>query len=190
MVATVRALFIGRFQPFHRGHLKVVVDTAAWADELILGIAAATDSFSLDNPFTAGERAEMLDLAMREAGISRARTVALPDIHNHAIWAGYVVSLCPPFDVLVGHNPVTLELFRREGHEVREVPLYSRSRYSGTRVRRLMAEGDASWEGLVPPAVARYIRDIDGDGRMRRMAGAGAPAAPRRPAGRGRHGRG
>lgn len=181
----VRALFIGRFQPFHKGHLRVATDTVAWADELILGIAAATDSFSLENPFTAGERAEMIDLAMGEAGVRRARTVAIPDIHNHAIWAGYVVSLCPPFDVLVAHNPVTLELFREEGYEVREVPLHSRSRYSGTRVRRLMAAGDGRWEGLVPPAVARYIRDIDGDGRMRRMAQ--APAAATTP-GRARKG--
>jgi nicotinamide-nucleotide adenylyltransferase len=123
----------------------------------------------------------MIDLAMREAGITRARTVTIPDIHNHAIWAGYVVSLCPPFDVVVAHNPVTLELFREEGFEVREVPLHSRSRYSGTRVRRLMAAGDGRWEGLVPPAVARYISDIDGDGRMRRMAESPAGVAPRHP---------
>lgn len=182
----VRALFIGRFQPFHRGHLRVVQDTAGWADGIVLGIAAATDSFSLENPFTAGERAEMIDLAMREAGIGQARTVAIPDIHNHAIWAGYVVSLCPPFDVVVAHNPVTLELFRKEGFEVREVPLFSRSRYSGTRVRRLMAAGDDRWVALVPPAVARYIRDIDGDGRMRRMAEAPPAATPPRGGAKGR----
>ena len=185
----VRALFIGRFQPFHKGHLRVVTDANAWAEEIILGIAAATDSFSLENPFTAGERAEMIDLAMGEAGVRRARTVAIPDIHNHVIWAGYVVSLCPPFDVVVAHNPVTLELFSKEGFEVRKVPLFSRSRYSGTRVRRLMAAGDNRWVAFVPPAVARYIREIDGDGRMRRMAEAPAATAPPRPA-PGRHGHG
>jgi nicotinamide-nucleotide adenylyltransferase len=84
----VRALILGRFQPFHNGHLHIALETAKWADELLFGIAAATDSFEPDNPFTAGERSEMIDLAMREAGVGRFRAVAIPDIHNHAIWAG------------------------------------------------------------------------------------------------------
>ncbi len=167
----VRALILGRFQPFHGGHLHVTLDVARWADEVIFGIAAATDSFHPDNPFTAGERSEMIALAMREAGVERFRVVAIPDIHNHAIWARYVVSMCPPFDVVVAHNPVTLELFRREGQEVRQVPHHDRERYSGTHIRLLMASG-GEWEPLVPPSVAAYIRSIDGDGRMRRMAGA------------------
>lgn len=169
MPGTVRALIVGRFQPFHLGHLHVVREVAGWADEVIFGVAAATDSFQPENPFTAGERSEMISMAMREAGIPSFRVVAIPDIHNHAIWAQYVVSMCPPFDVVVAHNPVTLELFRREGHEVRAVAHFRRRSYSGTHVRAVMARG-GPWQDLVPPAVAAYIRSIDGDGRVRRMA--------------------
>ncbi len=168
MSGTVRALIIGRFQPFHLGHLHVVKEVAGWADELIFGVAAATDSFQVENPFTAGERSEMIAVAMREAGIPSFRVVAIPDIHNHAIWAQYVVSMCPPFDVVVAHNPVTLELFRKEGHEVRAVEHFRRRSYSGTHVRAVMAEG-GHWHDLVPASVADYIRSIDGDGRVRRM---------------------
>ncbi|MEM3079801.1 MAG: adenylyltransferase/cytidyltransferase family protein, partial [Thermoproteota archaeon] len=51
-----RGLFIGRFQPFHLGHLKAVEYIINRVDEVIIGIGSAQYSHTLENPFTAGER--------------------------------------------------------------------------------------------------------------------------------------
>lgn len=164
----MRALVIGRFQPFHLGHLSVVQEVAPEVDEVIVGIAAANDSFKPDHPFTAGERNEMITRALAAAGVGAFRVVNIPDIHNYAAWAKYVVSQCPPFDLVVAHNPTTLELFRELGYQVRRARPYRRDTHSGTRIRELMAEG-GPWRELVPEQVASFIDSMDGEGRVRRL---------------------
>jgi nicotinamide-nucleotide adenylyltransferase len=147
----------------------VVREIAGDADEVLIGIAAAADDHTLDNPFTAEERNEMAIRALEEAGVHPFRIIDIPDIHNPPVWARYVVSLCPPFDVVVAHNETTLDLFRDIGYQVRKATPYDRETHSGTRVRQLMAEG-GDWERLVPPAVAVYLKGIDGPARVRRLA--------------------
>src|SRR3970040_1541422 len=51
-----RALWIGRFQPFHLGHLSMAKRILAEVDELVIGIGSAQYSHTPENPFTAGER--------------------------------------------------------------------------------------------------------------------------------------
>ena len=141
-------------------------------DEVLIGIAAAADDHTLDNPFTAEERNEMVIRGLEEAGIGPFRIIDIPDIHNPPVWARYVVSLCPPFDLVVAHNDTTLDLFGDIGYQVRKATPYDRDTHSGTRVRQLMAEG-GDWERLVPPAVAVYLLSIQGSERVRRLAGIG-----------------
>jgi nicotinamide-nucleotide adenylyltransferase len=107
----VRALVIGRYQPFHLGHLHVIREVAREADELIIAIAAAADSGTEKNPFNAEERGEMIGRALQEAGIGPFIVVDVPDIHDPPRWAAYVMGKVPPFDVVVAHNTETLELF-------------------------------------------------------------------------------
>jgi nicotinamide-nucleotide adenylyltransferase len=147
-----------------------VREVATTVDEVLLCIAAAADAHTPDNPFTSGERRRMITLAMEGAGLEAYSIMEVPDIHNYPVWARYVSSLCPPFDVVVAHNPTTLDLFRNEGVEAREATPYQMETYSGTRIRRLMAEG-GDWEELVPPAVATYLKAIDGPGRVARYTG-------------------
>lgn len=56
----MRRFYIGRFQPYHDGHHKMVEAIASEIDELVLGIGSAGDSHSPHNPFTAGERIMMI----------------------------------------------------------------------------------------------------------------------------------
>ena len=45
-------VFIGRFQPFHRGHKAVVDEALQRADEVIMLIGSANLPRSLRNPFS------------------------------------------------------------------------------------------------------------------------------------------
>ena len=166
----MRALVIGRYQPFHEGHLHVFAEVAEEADDLLVGIAAAADSGTRDNPFTAEERNEMVARALEEAGLGPFTIVDVPDIHDPPRWARYVMSLAPPFDLVVAHNSQTLELFEAEDVPTRRATPYRMDEISGTRVRQLMLEGGA-WEDLVPPAVAAFLMEIDGPGRLRSIVG-------------------
>jgi nicotinamide-nucleotide adenylyltransferase len=67
--------------------------------------------------------------------------------------------------VVYSNNPYTRRLFFEAGYEVRDSPLYNRSEYSGTEVRRRIREG-CEWEHLVPDAVAKVIRECGGVNRI------------------------
>ncbi|MHA1450429.1 MAG: adenylyltransferase/cytidyltransferase family protein, partial [Candidatus Hodarchaeales archaeon] len=53
----MRALFLGRFNPFHLGHLAAIEYIRKDKDvqEVVIGIGSSDKSFSLIHPFSAGE---------------------------------------------------------------------------------------------------------------------------------------
>jgi len=167
-----RALIPGRFQPPHWGHFRLIRWTLERFDEVIVAVGSAQKSHTFTNPFTAGERIEMIRLGAREAGIdlSRLIIVPVPDIETNYVWPRWVELLTPRFDCVVSGNPLVVQLFREYGYCVIEPPMFDRSVYTATRVRRLMLEG-RGWEELLPRSVADYVKRIGGVERLRRVTG-------------------
>jgi nicotinamide-nucleotide adenylyltransferase len=178
----VTGLIVGRFQPFHRGHLAVVSDLRrAHPDaSLLLAIGSAQESFTAENPFTAGERVEMIQRAMSEARIDRCLPIPVADIHQHALWVAYLRGLLPPFEVVYTNNPLTRLLFERERIRVESPTLVDRERFQGIVVRRRLAQGKG-WQELVPPAVAQYLEELGAVDRVRRIAERDAAALTSKP---------
>ena len=166
-----RALFIGRFQPFHLGHLEAVrtIRTKRPSECLLLGIGSAQESFTVQNPFTAGERFDMIDRSLREAEIDGVQIIPLVDINQHAVWVAYVVGLLPAFHRVYTNNPLTRTLFEGAGYPVEGTPLYERERWVGVDVRAALARGEPM-EARVPPAVARFLREIHGVERLKMLS--------------------
>ncbi|HYA10280.1 MAG TPA: nicotinamide-nucleotide adenylyltransferase [Thermoplasmata archaeon] len=170
MTGPVRGLYVGRFQPFHRGHLELVrgiLDRAPEA-ELLVAIGSAEQAFTWENPFTAGERFEMIDRAVREAKLARVAIVPVPDIARHALWVRYLEGLLPPFEQVYTHNPLTRLLFVRAGYPVEVPPLFDRVRHEGSRLRELLARGE-DIARFLPPAVDRYLRELGAAERLRAL---------------------
>jgi nicotinamide-nucleotide adenylyltransferase len=161
---------VGRFQPFHKGHILVMHKMLQKFPSIILGIGSAQYSHTLDNPFTAGERVEMIVGALRDEGISDFFAVPMEDINEHGRWVAHVESLVPRFSAVASNNSLTSRLFQEEGYDVLTTPLYDRRRYSGTVIRQRILSGKP-WRNLVPPAVAEVIDEIGGADRMRQLAG-------------------
>jgi nicotinamide-nucleotide adenylyltransferase len=67
------------------------------------------------------------------------------------------------------HDPLTRRLFSDKDYEVVEVELHEREQYSGTEVRRRMERGE-DWMSLVPKEVAKYLREIKAEERVRLIA--------------------
>ena len=163
-----RGLFVGRFQPFHLGHLSAIKDILKEVEELVIVIGSAQYSHNLNNPFTAGERLIMVRKASEEAGIdySRVWVVPVPDAHLHMMWVSAMEGYTPPFDVVYSNEPLTRRLFIEAKYRVKSIRFHERKLYSSTEIRERMLKGE-SWEKLVPKGVAAFIKEIDGVNRLR-----------------------
>jgi len=165
-----RALFIGRFQPFHLGHGRILELMLEEYEEAVLVIGSAEESYTERNPFTGGERVEMILRAAGEMNV-RDRVVPVPvrDINRYDLWVDHVVSLTPPFQAVFTNNHITELLFSEKGFKIVKTGPIKREDYSGTRIRALMAEGETHWRDLVPPAVLQYLDEIGAERRVRRI---------------------
>lgn len=163
-----RGVFVGRFQPFHKGHLEVIKKIVKEIDELIIIVGSSQYSHRLDDPFTAGERITMIRRALEEEGIqlSRIWIIPVPDVHQHALWVSQIVGYSPKFDVAYANEPLTSRLFMEAGFRVEPMPLIKREVYLATEIRKRMLAGE-NWKELVPSSVAKFIKEIDGDTRLR-----------------------
>lgn len=162
-----RGLYVGRFQPFHLGHLSAIRDIFNEVEELVIVIGSAQYSHRANDPFTAGERLIMIRRALEEAGIdySRVWVVPVPDIHLHMMWVSAVEGYTPPFNVVYSNEPLTCRLFMEAKYEVKAIRFHERKLYSSTEIRVRMLK-DESWEKLVPKSVAAFIKEIDGINRL------------------------
>jgi len=164
----MKALFLGRFQPFHLGHFRVIENTVKEADYIIIAMGSAQKSHSSSDPFTSGERYEMISRTMKAHGIQNYHIVLLEDINRYSLWVSHVVSHSPKFDAVYAHNPLSIRLFREAGFEVVKLDLHRPATYSGTEIRRRIKE-EKEWRDLVPDQVAQVIDEIDGVERIKEI---------------------
>jgi nicotinamide-nucleotide adenylyltransferase len=168
--AIKRGLFVGRFNPFHLGHLKAAQYILEREDELIIAIGSTQQSHTITDPFTAGERVLMIHEAMKEANISLKRVfiVSIPDIFRNSVWVTHLKSYCPPFTCVYTNNNLICRLFMEEGIEVKNAGPFDRVDLEGSQIRKKMSEG-AEWHHLVPNAVLEVIESIDGLKRIKEI---------------------
>ena len=163
-----RGFYIGRFQPYHNGHHRVVKTIAEEVDELVLGIGSAGDSHSPHDPFTAGERIMMITKSLVDLDLV-TYAVPIEDLDRNSVWVSHVQSMSPDFDVAYSNNPLVVQLFTEAGVEVRGSPMFNREVLEGTEVRDRMTE-DRDWQKLVPEPVAEIVDEIGGIERIQRVS--------------------
>lgn len=138
-------------------------------DELVFAVGMASESHTMRNPFTAGERIEMLRISSRDAGIDLERiiTVTVPTLDVHVASALFILKYSPKVDEVVVGNRIVARMFQELGVKTRIPEPIDRARLSGARVRELMARGDPEWKELVTPGTARFIEELGGPERLK-----------------------
>lgn len=165
----MKALFIGRFQPFHKGHLKVIKKASSEYDLVIIGIGSSQYANTINNPFTGNERKKMISITLKNNDINNYKIVFIPDIHNPPKWVEHVSSIIPNFDIVLSHNDFTLKLFKDKNFKIKKTQLYNKKMYSGKEIRRRIIE-DKEWHSLVPEKVKQFIYEIDGVNRLKKLS--------------------
>lgn len=163
------ALFIGRFQPFHKGHLsalKWILERNAGA---IVAIGSAQKSFEPENPFTAEERKRMIKRQLETAGIAKkCRIVSVTDVGDNGRWVAHMDRKVPRYDVVYSNNPLVKRLMREAGKDVMAVPFFSKEKFNATKIRGRMKKGE-KWGDRVPEKIRQQLRKMGAEERVRKL---------------------
>jgi nicotinamide-nucleotide adenylyltransferase len=164
------ALFIGRFQPLHHGHIYVLQSILKSYEKVKIGIGSSQLSNTANDPFTGDEREEFLNAALNKRNIpsNRYQIYKIPDIFNAMKWVGHVVSIVGEFSVLVSNSDWIRELFQKEGYRIEKKIEIFKKKYNGNNIRQLIIK-NGKWKPLVPKEVVDLIVDFNGISRIKSL---------------------
>ncbi len=159
---------MGRFQPFHLGHLDLAKQILSECDELIIAITSSQFNYLEKDPFTAGERIEMIHNSLKDSDIdmSRCFVLAIENQFNIATWASYLKATLPHFDRVFSGNDYVAMLLADSGIKVVSPKFLNRSLYNATKIRAMMISGE-NWENLVPKSVVKFLNRINSTNRLK-----------------------
>lgn len=162
-----RALFLGRFQPVHNGHLQVMQHILRTYDELIIVLGSAQEHNTWRNPFTAEERERMIVAALTPKEQKHTKIYAIADINDDQRYVAHVETFIPHGTVLFCGSYPTSRLFEAKGYTVEKLGRIDN--VEGTKVRGMIEIGDPTWQSLVPPLVVKVLEKIKGIERIKRL---------------------
>jgi nicotinamide-nucleotide adenylyltransferase len=158
------AFFVGRFQPFHKGHFFALEQTFKEFSKVIIGIGSI-NIIDEKNPFTFEERKKMIKEALKKFK-GKYEIVGIPDFFDDLKWRDYCLEKAN-FDVVITGSDWVKRCFKGIKPIVKPKFLKPK-KYNGTRIRELIGK-NKKWENLVPETVVKYIKKIKGEERIRKL---------------------
>ncbi len=159
---------MGRFQPFHLGHLELVKQILSECDEVIIALTGSQFNYIEKDPFTSGERIEMIHQSLKDEGIelSRCYVIGIENQFNVATWASYLKSSLPEFQKIYSGNDYVTMLLADSGYEVVNPKFLERFIFNSSIIRLLIKNGD-ELVIFVPKGVSQIIKKINGVNRIK-----------------------
>jgi len=161
-------IFIGRFQPFHKGHLEAIKWILKREKRILIVIGSLQEFQIKDNPFSFKERKEMIEGSLLRVGIKNFKIYGVPDFFNDTLWTGKILEIAK-----LKKNEVTIftknfwtkRCFEKIGTRVKTHPLFF-SQLSGVKIRKKIFKNER-WKSLVPKEVLEYLKKIKGIGKVK-----------------------
>lgn len=159
----MKALIVGRFQPFHKGHRYLIEKADNDFEEVIIGIGSSQKSRSERNPLTFEERRSVIEECY--PGI---RTFGVKDLGHDLKWVEEIESKLKNLGIkeperevtAVGMNDWTRRCFRKAGYPLQTYKVLKPGPYSGSEIRnRILNRKD--WSSLVPNCASQKLQDLD-----------------------------
>jgi bifunctional NMN adenylyltransferase/nudix hydrolase len=85
------AVYIGRFQPFHDGHLALLQKGLSTAPRVVVVLGSSYQARTPRNPFTWRERADMILQALPESERERVAFLPIRDYYDESRWVRAVI---------------------------------------------------------------------------------------------------
>lgn len=152
-------LVIGRFQPFHKGHLYLLQRSLEMCEQIVIAIGSA-ESHDEKNPLSFAQRQALLSAVVENEGWQSRVTKIIPaiDFPSDEDWLRELEKNVGSFDVAIGNNDWVNTLMQQAGYAIQEIPLLEREIYEGTKIRELIHENER-WQDRAPKYL---VQKIDG----------------------------
>jgi nicotinamide-nucleotide adenylyltransferase len=166
------ALFIGRFQPLHHGHIYILRNILKSYKTVKIGIGSSQLSNTLNDPFSNIERHEFINTALKKRRISlkKYKIYDIPDIFDAKRWVNHVVSIVGEFDIIFSNSDWIRELFQNQGFKVGKKITLFKKKFNGSNIRQLIIRSNKSWKPLVPKEVVELIEKFNGINRLNSLS--------------------
>ncbi len=161
-------LFIGRFQPFHLGHLEAFHFALSKVENLWIGIGSSNKLNQKQNPFSSDERKEMILSSIEESISDRIEIFFIPDLENHEKWIENIDTIVSKFDIVFSNDELTQYLYSKRNIQVISVPFKERDTLSGTNIRDKI-KSDQKVEHLVPDGTNKVLQKIGANDRLKSL---------------------
>jgi nicotinamide-nucleotide adenylyltransferase len=170
------ALFIGRFQPFHNGHLSAIKDILEENERIIIVIGSAEKNFLPQNPFTAGERFQLIEESLKEAKIPNEKFCIIPirNVNNYALWVNHLNIYTPSYTRLYTGSEIVKACYNgkyfkpnepsKTGPEI--INLDRKFELSASKIRESILNNQ-HWEDMLPPATVKLLKKWDAPSRIK-----------------------
>jgi len=161
-------LLIGRFQPFHFGHLEAFQFALSKVDKLWVGLGSSNKSTQKNNPFSAEERKEMILTSIDDSMKDKISIYFIPDLENHIKWIEKIDTIVPNFDIVFSNDELTKHLYSKRTLQIISIPFLKRDELSGTNIRNLIIN-DQKWDDLVPEGTKNFLININAKERLKNL---------------------
>lgn len=144
-----KAVFLGRFQPFHAGHHKTVENYLEKYDEFEIVVGSSRKSRTEKNPLTFEERKEIIRGCHPDVEITTLEDEDRGE-KGYQEWAERLENKTEP-DVVITRNDLVKRLVREyTDAKVEEHELFRPEECSGTKLRKRIRERNEGWSEIVP----------------------------------------
>jgi len=166
-------VFIGRFQPFHVGHLRVLKQALAQSAQVIVLIGSARQARNTRNPFTVAERKAMILGSLSPDEAARVHCQPLDDcLYNDALWVKTVQEAvqevlnkqspsAQPRVGLIGHQKDQSSYYLRLFPQWASVDVDNHQSLSATPLRNAYLLGEQALNSpLLPQGTQQFLADF------------------------------
>lgn len=165
------ALFIGRFQPFHYGHLHIIKTIVEENTQLKIGIGSSQEYNTKMNPFNFKERKSFITESLKKNSIDLKKIIIykIPDMYDAKKWVDKIFKIVGDFDLIYTPNEWMRNLFLGKKCDIVKPKYYHKDEFNGVYIRELISKKDNKWIELVPKPVAKLIVKFDGIERIKKL---------------------
>lgn len=151
------AVVIGRFQPFHNGHLSILkkIEKNQKIKKIIIIIGSSQFKNIQDNPYSLSARKKIIKLSIAGQIKKKVTIKSCPDVFNDKLWWQKIIKITGKNIVVYTGNQWVKNIFKK--NKIKIINIKKEIKISGTALRKLINKKNLVWHRYVSKKAINII---------------------------------